>query len=216
MRIGPAQTRPRACRSGSSISSRWSSASSSSAPSPRVRPASGCRHGGTIARICRPARCSNGCVETRRVRQRDRLDVPPPRHRAGASGLAGAVPRHRGVWRQREGVPRRPSGVRPAMVGKPRTSCRGCAASPRRLRPPQPWRCCCRGRLLPARHRPHRRLCLRWHAMPCCLLPGCLIGGRLTTGRCTGTGPPTGPPAVFKTRLFCLMNGAGPRPAPPS
>jgi len=35
-------------------------------------------------------------------------------------------------------------------------------------------------------------------------------------GTLHSTGPPTGPPAGFKSRLFCLMNGAGPRPAPPS
>ena len=81
-------------------------------------------------------------------------------------------------------------------------SCRGCAASPRRLRPPQPWRCCCRGRLLPARHRPHRRLCLRWHTMPCCLLPGCLIGGRLTTGRCTVPARRPGRPLSSKPNSF--------------
>ena len=60
-----------------------------------------------------------GRVDPRPIRSRDRLDVPPPRHRAGASGLAGAVPRHRGVRRQPEGIPRRRPGLRAAMVGKP-------------------------------------------------------------------------------------------------
>ena len=54
----------------------------------------------------------------------DRLDVPPPRHRAGASGLAGVVPRHRGVWRQPGGVPCRRSAARAALVGKPRRRAR--------------------------------------------------------------------------------------------
>ena len=38
----------------------------------------------------------------------------------GHQGLAGAVSRHRGVWRQRGGVPRRRSAERAGMVGKPR------------------------------------------------------------------------------------------------
>ena len=69
---------------------------------------------GSAARL----RAATGRIETRRVRQCYRLDVPPPRHWAGASGLAGAVACHRGVRRQRRGVPRRPSGLRPAMVGE--------------------------------------------------------------------------------------------------
>jgi hypothetical protein len=61
-----------------------------------------------------------GRIDPRPVRYHDRLDVPPPWHRAGACGLAGAVARHRGVWRQPGGVPRRRSALRAAMVGQPK------------------------------------------------------------------------------------------------
>ncbi len=48
------------------------------------------------------------------------LDVLPQWHWARASGVAGVVPRHRGVRRQPEGVPRRRPGAPPGMVAKSR------------------------------------------------------------------------------------------------
>ena len=65
-----------------------------------------------------------GRVDPRPVRSLDRVDVPPSRHRAGASGLAGAVPRHRGVRWQCEGGPRRSAGMRAAVVGKSQRNAR--------------------------------------------------------------------------------------------
>ncbi len=56
-------------------------------------------------------------IDPRCEANRHRLDGPGPRHRTGAPGLAGAIPRHGLRW-QPEGVPPRPSAVRRAMAGK--------------------------------------------------------------------------------------------------
>jgi hypothetical protein len=78
--------------------------------------------GAMVAGPAGPARglgAGRGCVGPRNIRHRDRLDVPPSRHRAGACGMAGAIPRYRNVWRQPEGLPCRGSGPQAGMVGEP-------------------------------------------------------------------------------------------------
>ena len=215
MQIGPARTRPRACRSGSFTSSRWSSASSSSAACRALAPLPAAV---MVARPAGPAAglgAGPGRVDPRPVRQCHRLDVPPPRHRAGASGLAGAVPRHRGVRRQREGGFRaglpacglqwwENPDIVPGMIGETaatpaadRNGVAAVAAGGCRCSTAGTARRACRSRGL-RRCRPS--------------------GGRFCA--CTATGPPTGPPRVRPPpgaiNLLRLTNGARAWPAPPS
>ena len=133
MQIGPAQTRPRACCTGSCGSSSWSYSwcASIGLPSASTAPER-CRRHGTTGRTCRPAPHSN---RPRRIRQCDCLDVPPSRYCARAQGLAGPLSRHRVVRQRFEGLPPRQReirgsserGLRRQHEGHPPPACRRAA-----------------------------------------------------------------------------------------
>jgi len=209
MSIGPAQTRLRACRSGSSISSRWSSAACSSACWLRARAAPGCHPGGTSGRTCQRARCRPwprrgaarsptslpGCAAVaasgRGTRTGRRCPAPSWRMAAVCRGFAPAC-RHAGC-----------------NGGKIPTSCQGWSVRPGRLRQPRQWACCCRGRRLPTLHRRHRTSCL----------PRPSPHGRQRSG---GGSLPVplqdrrpGRPVFVAINLLRPTNGASPWPAPP-